>query len=101
METEPQLLAPAAHALPDATHPQARQLIAAARSWGTLTQLQPVLAKWVAAQASGFTVWVARQVEEEDWKPLGQQQVRGEGICGYQFFFLCVCVCVCGGTIFV
>ncbi|KIY93014.1 hypothetical protein MNEG_14949 [Monoraphidium neglectum] len=45
-----------------------------ARSWGTLAQLQPVLAKWVAAQAAGFHVWVGRQLEREDWKPLGAEQ---------------------------
>jgi hypothetical protein len=75
MELEPQLLPTAVHALPDATHPQARHLLAAARSWGTLAQLQPVLAKWVAAQAAGFNVWVARQFEKEDWRPLGEEQV--------------------------
>jgi hypothetical protein len=77
MATEPRLLAPAAHALPESTHPQAQRLLAAARSWGTLAQLQPVLGRWVAAQAAGFNVWVARQFEKEDWKPLGAQQVGG------------------------
>jgi hypothetical protein len=58
---------------------QALQLLSGARGWGTLAQLQPVLARWVAAQAAGFNVWVARQVEKEDWRPLGESQVRARG----------------------
>ncbi|KAI8470006.1 MAG: hypothetical protein J3K34DRAFT_521690 [Monoraphidium minutum] len=76
--TEPQLLEPPARLAPDCGHPQAARLLAGARGWGTLAQLQPVLAKWVAAQASGFNVWVRRQLEQEDWKPLGVNQPHSQ-----------------------
>jgi hypothetical protein len=39
-------------------------------------QLQPLLSAWLDKQMSGFTVWVDRQLQQEDWKPLGLEQVR-------------------------
>jgi hypothetical protein len=38
-------------------------------------QLQPLLSAWLDKQMSGFTVWVDRQLQQEDWKPLGLEQV--------------------------
>ena len=78
MEAEPALLAPAARALPEARAPAARRLLEGARSWGTLAQLTPVLARWVAAQAAGFDVWVRRAFEKEDWRPLGDEQPHSQ-----------------------
>lgn len=68
----PPPLPPPTHTL---LHTQAQRLLSGARSWGTLAALQPVLGKWVAAQAAGFQIWVARQFEKEDWRPLGDEQV--------------------------
>jgi hypothetical protein len=47
------------------------------------SQLQPLLAAWLDKQLAGFGTWVDRQLQQEDWRPLGSEQV-------------CVCVCVVG-----
>lgn len=38
-------------------------------------QLQPLLSAWLDKQMSGFNVWADRQLQQEDWKPLGPEQV--------------------------
>lgn len=43
-------------------------------TWELAAHLQPALAGWVAAQARGLDTWVARQLETEAWRPLGQGQ---------------------------
>lgn len=38
-------------------------------------QLQPLLSAWLDKQMSGFSLWVDRQLQQEDWRPLGAEQV--------------------------
>lgn len=38
-------------------------------------QLQPLLSAWLEKQMSGFSLWVDRQLQQEDWRPLGVGQV--------------------------
>ena len=54
---------------------QARQLIDCCSSWDTPSLLRPVLARWLSNQVHAFRVWVQRQMEKEDWRPLARQQV--------------------------
>lgn len=49
---------------------------ASVRPWNMPGQLQPLLSAWLDKQMSGFVVWVDRQLQQEDWKPLGLDQVR-------------------------
>jgi hypothetical protein len=48
---------------------------ASVKPWNMPAQLQPLLSAWLEKQMSGFTVWVDRQLQHEDWKPLGLEQV--------------------------
>lgn len=62
------------------------------RSWDIPSCLQPVLGSWVAAQTSGFAVWVERQLQQESWEPLGEQQVGrhgGRGCCACGWCRVC------------
>lgn len=43
-------------------------------------QLHPLLSAWLDKQMSGFVVWVDRQLQQEDWKPLGLEQVGAEAL---------------------
>lgn len=45
------------------------------KPWNMPAQLQPLLSAWLEKQMSGFTVWVDRQLQQEDWRPLGLEQV--------------------------
>jgi len=49
-------------------------LAVSSKSWDTPTQLLPVLQRWVVVGTSGFMTWVDRQLQQEDWRPLGTQQ---------------------------
>eukprot|EP00878_Enallax_costatus_P006953 GHUV01007287.1.p1 GENE.GHUV01007287.1~~GHUV01007287.1.p1 ORF type:complete len:760 (+),score=222.01 GHUV01007287.1:879-3158(+) len=74
MDLEPMLLGPVTSAAPGCQHPATRKTLMSARSWDIPTQLQPVLAAWVDKQISGFSVWVDRQLQQENWEPLGDRQ---------------------------
>eukprot|EP00775_Hariotina_reticulata_P003791 gene3791-4049_t len=74
MDLEPMLLGPVTSAADDCHHSATRNVLRASRSWDTSTQLLPVLQEWVSKQTCGFMTWVDRQLQQEDWKPLGTQQ---------------------------
>jgi hypothetical protein len=60
-------------------------------------QLQPLLSAWLDKQMSGFVVWVDRQLQQEDWKPLGLDQVRLlQHIVESQIPSLSLSACACG-----
>lgn len=37
-------------------------------------QLTPLLGAWLSTQMAGFGTWVDRQLQSEDWRPLGAEQ---------------------------